>query len=90
MLNFFVANWSQILLITVGASAVVIYLLQERRKKIDAASLVILQIDQLCERLQEISTFIIGGQLNATAFYESLPLMEENYWSQFEHFLSVK
>lgn len=79
-------NWVNILLVLVGTSALVIYKLQERRKKIDAASLIILQIDEMQERLREISTYIVDEQLNATAFYESLPLMEENYWGKYKHY----
>lgn len=79
-------NWVNILLVLVGTSALVIYKLQERRKKIDAASLIVLQIDEMQQRLREISTYIVDEQLNATAFYESLPLMEENYWGKYKHY----
>ena len=74
------------LLVIVGTFALVIYKLQERRKKIDAASLIILQIDEVQEKLREISTYIVDGRLNETAFYESLPLIEENYWSKYKHY----
>lgn len=74
------------LLVIVGTLAFVTYLLQERKKKIDAASLIILQIDEVQERLREISGYIVEGQLNATAFYESLPLMTENYWNKYKHY----
>lgn len=86
MIKFLADNWVNILLVLVGTSALVIYKLQERRKKIDAASLIILQIDEMQERLREISTYIVDEQLNATAFYESLPLMEENYWGKYKHY----
>lgn len=86
MISFLTNNWVDMLLVFVGTFALVIYRLQERRKKIDAASLIVLQIDEMQERLREISTYIVEGQLNATAFYESLPLMEENYWSKYKHY----
>ena len=86
MKEFIMANWVNMALVIVGLSAIVIYILQERRKKIDAASLIILQIDDLQERLQEVSAYVIDRQLNATAFYESLPLMEENYWIKYKHY----
>lgn len=86
MLNFFVRNWVNILLVIVGTFALLIYVLQERRKKIDAASLIILQVDELRDGLREISTYIMDKRLNETAFYESLPLMEENYWSKYKHY----
>ena len=72
MLEFIKDNWANILLIIVGSFALATYILQERKKKIDAASLIVLQIDEFQERLREISTFIVDGQLNETAFYESL------------------
>ena len=69
MLEFIKDNWANILLIIVGSFTLATYILQERKKKIDAASLIVLQIDEFQERLREISTFIVDGQLNETAFY---------------------
>ncbi len=84
--DFWFENWANILLIVVGTFAFVTYWLQDRRKKIDAASLLIIQIDELIDRIREISTYISNGQLNEVAFYESLPLIEENYWNKYKHF----
>lgn len=77
-------------MVLVGSFALVIYILQERRKRIDAASLIVLQIDEVQEKLREISTYIVDGKLNETAFYESLPLIEENYWSKYKHYFVKK
>lgn len=82
----FLNQWANLFLIGVGALALVVYWLQERKKKIDAASLIISQIDELQERVREISTFVVNGQLNAVAFYESLPLMETDYWNKYKHY----
>lgn len=90
MISFIAKNWVNMLLVIVGTLAFVIYKLQERRKKIDAASLIILQIDEIQENLREISTYIVDGKLNETAFYESLPLMEENYWGKYKHYFVSK
>ncbi len=84
--EFWVENWANILLIAVGTFAFLTYWLQERKRKIDAASLLVIQIDELMERIREISTYISDGQLNGPAFYESLPLIEENYWNKYKHF----
>ena len=46
MLEFIKDNWANILLIIVGSFALATYILQERKKKIDAASLIVLQIDE--------------------------------------------
>ena len=86
MVKFISENWANILLIIVGSFALATYILQERKKKIDAASLIVLQIDEFQERLREISTFIVDGQLNETAFYESLPLMDTDYWNKYKHY----
>lgn len=86
MINFLIKNGVDILLVIVGTFALVIYMLQERRKRIDAASLIILQIDEMQDKLREISTYIAGDLLNETAFYESLPLIEENYWNKYKHY----
>lgn len=90
MVKFISENWANILLIIVGSFALATYILQERKKKIDAASLIVLQIDEFQERLREISTFIVDGQLNETAFYESLPLMDTDYWNKYKHYFVRK
>lgn len=82
------ANWSYIsdlLIILVGLSAVWIYKAQEKEKIKDAASLVILQIDDLQIRVREIQSYITEKGLNFGAFYESLPLMDTNYWDKYKH-----
>ena len=89
-MDFIAKNWVNMCLVLVGSFALVIYILQERRKKIDAASLIVLQIDEVQEKLREISTYIVDGKLNETAFYESLPLIEENYWSKYKHYFVKK
>ena len=89
-MDFIANNWVNMCLVLVGSFALVIYILQERRKRIDAASLIVLQIDEVQEKLREISTYIVDGKLNETAFYESLPLIEENYWSKYKHYFVKK
>lgn len=86
MFDFLSKNWVNLSLIFVGASALIIYILQERRKITEAASLVILQIDELQERIKEIQSYISNGQLNATAFYESQPFLGEDYWGRYKHY----
>lgn len=90
MLDFIKDSWMDISLIIVSSFALATYILQERKKKIDAASLIILQIDEFQERLREISTFIVDEKLNGTAFYESLPLMDTDYWNKYKHYFVRK
>ncbi|MCH5193046.1 MAG: hypothetical protein J1F11_03725 [Oscillospiraceae bacterium] len=86
MLNFIANNWVNLLLILVGTFALVTYILQERKKRIEAASLIITQIDEIQDSIREMSTFIVNGILNETAFYEMLPIMDENYWNKYRHY----
>lgn len=67
-----------------------IYLLQEQKKRVEAASLIVMQINELQNRLREFSSYIVEGQLNSSAFYESLPLMGENYWAKYKHYFVRK
>ena len=77
---------SQIFLIFVGTLVLIVYLLQERTKRIEAASLIVLQIDELEVTLRELTSYLSDHSINNTAFYESLPLMEENYWEKYKHY----
>lgn len=90
ILRFLSENWVDILLIIVGTLALVIYILQERRKVTEAASLVVQQIGELQERIKEIQSYIVDGQLNETAFYESTILLGEDYWNRYKHYFVRK
>ena len=88
IIDFISKNWlgiSNFLIITVGLSAVWIYKAQEKSKIQDAASLIVLQIDELQIRMQEIQSCITEQGLNFSAFYESLLLIDTNYWSKYKH-----
>ena len=54
ILYFFTGNWSNILLIGVGTLALVVYKLQKRSEKRNAAILVISQINELKEKVGKI------------------------------------
>lgn len=88
VIEFIGRNWisiSNFLIILVGLSAVWIYKAQEKAKIQDAASLIILQIDELQIRMQEIQSYITEQGLNFSAFYESLLLIDTNYWNKYKH-----
>lgn len=51
MWDFIRNNWLNIFLIIVTASALLVYILQERRKITEAAALITIQIDELQESL---------------------------------------
>lgn len=88
--NFIVENWVNLLLVVVTSFVLVVYLLQERKKVTEAASLIKIQIDELQKGILEIDSFIVNDQLNATAFYESQYLLSENYWDKYKHYFVRK
>ncbi len=75
LFDFLKVNWVNLGLILVGLSAVWIYKMQEKGKLRDAACMIVLQINELQKRVQEIQSYITNQGLNLTAFYESLPLI---------------
>lgn len=85
VIDFFIENWVNLALIIVGLSAVWIYKAQEKGKLRDAASLIVLQIDELQKRVSELQSYITDKGLNSAAFYESLPLIDVNYWNKYKH-----
>ena len=90
ILSFLSKNWANLLLILVGAAALFVYILQERKKETEAASLIVQQIDELQDRLKEIQSYIVNGQLNETGFYESQEVINEDYWNKYKHYFIRK
>lgn len=88
--GFISINWLNILLVVVGASAFFIYWVQERRKVSEAASLIVMQVEDLQKRIREIGSYISEGILNDTAFYESQILFKTDYWNQYKHYFIRK
>lgn len=86
MLECIIENWSKILPTLVGLVALVVYYLQEGQKRKEAASLIVLQINELAERIREISGYITEGGIDSVSFYESVPLLETNYWNKYKHY----
>ena len=89
VIDFFIENWVNLALIIVGLSAVWIYKAQEKGKLRDAASLIVLQIDELQKRVPELQSYITDKGLNSAAFYESLPLIDVNYWNKYKHLFII-
>ena len=86
VIGFWFDNWSNVLLILVGFTALGAYYFQERKKKIEAAALIVQQIDELQENISAIQSYVVDGKLNETAFYESIPVLGTNYWSLYKHY----
>ena len=89
-IGFMSNNTLNIILIAVTSFALVVYILQERKRVTEAASLIKIQIDELQKGILEIDSFIVNDQLNATAFYESQVLLDENYWNKYKHYFVKK
>lgn len=89
MLEKIIENWFQILPTLVGLVALLVYYLQEGQKRKEAASLIILQINELTERIREISGYITEGGIDSVSFYESVPILENNYWNNTNIILSI-
>ena len=85
-IEFVTSNLFNILLVIVGTSALFVYWVQERRKISEAASLIIMQIEDLQKIIREISSYISEGSLNDTAFYESQIMFKTDYWNQYKHY----
>lgn len=90
MIDLFKNNLKDILLIGVGFVALVVYFIQERRKVSEAASLIVMQVEDLQKRIGEIGSYISEGTLNDTAFYESQMLFKTDYWKQYKHYFVRK
>lgn len=90
VLKHFIRDWGNLLLTIAGASAIFLYLIQERRKVSEAASLIVLQVNDLQEKLREIQSYIVDGKLNDSAFYESQEIFTNNYWDRYKHYFVRK
>lgn len=86
MVEKFIENWAQILPTLVGLVALLVYYLQEGQKRKEAASLIVLQINELTERIREISGYITEGGIDSVSFYESVAILETNYWNKYKHY----
>ena len=40
----------------------------------------------ITERIREISGYITEGGIDSVSFYESVPILETNYWNKYKHY----
>ena len=73
------------LLFIAGFSAVGIYLFQKHDEKKSAATLVVMQIDSLKNKLPEITELISNNKINETGIYETLDILDDNQWNKYKH-----
>lgn len=86
----FFENTKNIWPLFVGCIAFLVYILQERRKVSEAASLIVLQIEDLKGQIKKINSYIIDKKLNDAAFYESQILFQKDYWNEYKHYFVKK
>lgn len=85
MFEQYVTWFLDALLVFVGLAALAVYRLQKCDKRREAASLVVIQINSLQDSVREIARYTANNQLDNVAFYEALPILNENYWDKYKH-----
>ncbi len=79
-----------ILLVIGGLAAFLIYYFQCRAKRMDAAALIVTQIEELKEKILQINNISIDNTINEKAFYETLDIITENQWEKYKHLFIKK
>lgn len=74
-----------ILLLLATASALIVYFWQRNDRKKAASTMIVLQIEEIQEKIKVLESYIVDGAINHTAFYESLPVITDNHWSEYKH-----
>lgn len=72
-------------LLCIGGLGILGYLFQKKQEKRDAAALIVLQIDELKEKLLEVNDMVVDGVINETSFYETLDIINDNQWEKYKH-----
>ena len=89
-MDFIVKNWLDILLVFVGAGGFITYFWQDKRRKREAAALIITQIEDLKEKLLNINNISVDNTINEKAFYETLDIINDNQWEKYRHLFIKK
>ena len=84
-MQFTFNNVINILLVIGGFAAFIVYGFQCMAKRRDAAALIVTQIEELKEKLLQISNISIDNTINEKAFYETLDIITENQWEKYKH-----
>lgn len=84
LIEFIELNWIDLSLIIVGASAIILYWVGERKKLSDKAALIVNQIDHLEYTKDNIKKIYDGEKLNLQEMYNSKLLFDVNYWEKYK------
>ena len=79
IITFLKENWLNLALVVVGASAIIVYLLQKRSEERAAATKVILQIDQI---EKNIAVLKAKRLLDNISVYKTPAILEHNSWEE--------
>ena len=79
IITFLKENWLNLALVVVGASAIIVYLLQKRSEERAAATKVILQIDQI---EKNIAVLKAKRLLDNISVYKAPAILEHNSWEE--------
>lgn len=77
--TFLYENWLNIALVLVGATGLVVYLLQQKHKRCAAATKVVLQIDQIEATVNELKGY---ETLNNEIVYKAKRILDYNSWKE--------
>ena len=79
LIVFLKNNWLNLALVIVGASAIIVYLLQKRSEKKAAATKVLLQIDQIEKNIMFLKS---KHQITNVSVYKTPIILEHSSWEE--------
>ena len=85
MFNFFIKNWDKIFMSFAGFIAIFVYNKQKSDERHSAATLIIMQIDDLKNKLPSIIEIVNNNKLDPVGIYETLDFLIENQWNKYKH-----
>ena len=83
-------NIINVLLVIGGLTAFLVYYLQCKTKKRDAAALIVTQVEELKEKILQINNISFDNSINEKAFYETLDIITDNQWEKYKHIFIKK
>ena len=90
LIQYILDNFLDILIALGGFTAIIIYILQRVQKKREAAALIVLQIEELKEKVSQIRDITLDNSINEKTFYETLDIITDNQWEKYKHLFVKK
>lgn len=74
-----------------GLSALGVYWLQKHARTKNAARMIVLQIQDVRDRMREMTRLVNGSGIDEKAFYEALPIVpDDTAWDRYKHMFASK